>query len=131
MRRKSGEYLTRREQQIMEVIYREGSADVAAVMAGLADAPSNPAVRTHLRILEAKGHVAHAEEGGKFVYSPTRSRAAAARVALMGVLRTFFNDSAEAAMATLLSVKSGELGEEELTRLERMIEEAREEAAGD
>jgi BlaI family penicillinase repressor len=121
---KTDQYLSKREQQIMEVVYREGSADVAAVIANLNDAPSNPAVRTHLRILEAKGHLVHTEEAGKFIYSPTRPRQAAARTALSGLLRTFFEDSAEKVMATLLSVKSSELSSEDLDRLHAMIDEA-------
>ena len=126
MPKKSGPYLTKREQQIMEVLYRLGSADVAAVMAGFPDPPTNPAVRTHLRILEAKGHLTHTEENGKFVYRPTQPRQAAARSALQGLLRTFFDDSATQVMATLLSVKSADLDTEELERLRAMIDRARE-----
>ena len=122
---KPNTYLTKREQQIMEVVYRQGRADVAAVLAGLADdAPSNPAVRTHLRILEAKGHLTHTEEGGRYVYLPTQPRQAAARSALQGLLRTFFDDSAESVMATLLSVKSADLDLEELERLRALIDQA-------
>jgi BlaI family penicillinase repressor len=123
--KKSGDYLTKREQQIMEVLYRSGSADVAAVIAGLDDAPSNPAVRTHLRILEDKGHLTHTEEGGRFVYRPTQPRHAAARSALRGLLRTFFDDSAEKAMATLLSVKAADISADELVRLREMIDKTR------
>jgi BlaI family penicillinase repressor len=119
------DYLTKREQQIMEVIYRHGQADVAAVIAGLTDAPSNPAVRTHLRILETKGHIAHTEESGKFVYRPTQPRQSAARSALQTMLRTFFDDSAAQVMATLLSVKSAELNDAELERLQHLIDQAR------
>ena len=125
MPKKPGDYLTKREQQIMEILYRSGTADVAAVLAGLDDAPSNPAVRTHLRILESKGHLTHTDEGGRFVYRPTRPRQAAARSALRGLLRTFFDDSAEKVMATLLSVKSGDLSPQELARLRDMIDQAR------
>lgn len=126
MPQKPGPYLTKREQQIMEVLYRQGCADVAAVIAGLGDdAPTNPAVRTHLRILEAKGHLTHTDAGGKFLYRPTKPRHAAARSALQSLLRTFFDDSAEAVMATLLSVKSAELDANELDRLQTLIDEAR------
>ena len=124
--RRTSPYLTKREQQIMEIIYQHGHADVAAVIAGLGDdAPTNPAVRTHLRILEAKGHLTHTDTGGKFVYYPTQLRQAAARTALQGLLRTFFDDSAEAVMATLLSVKSADLDAEEIERLQAMIDQAR------
>ena len=124
MPKKPGQYLSKREQQIMEILYRQGSADVAAVIAVLPDAPSNPAVRTHLRILEAKGHLSHTEEDGRFIYHPTKPRHAAARTALAGLLRTFFDDSAEQVMATLLSVKSADLSANELERLREMIDEA-------
>ena len=131
MPKKPGPYLTKREQQIMEVVYRQGSADVAAVIAGLPDAPTNPAVRTHLRILETKGHLTHSEQGGKFIYRPTKPRQAAARTALQGLLRTFFDDSATQVMATLLSVKSADLDAEELERLRAMIDQARDARASD
>jgi BlaI family penicillinase repressor len=124
MPKKTGAYLSKREQQIMEIMYRESRADVAAVIAGLgADSPTNPAVRTHLRILESKGQLA--ELGGKFIYHPTQPRQAAARVALQGMLRTFFDDSAEAVMTTLLSVKSADLDTAELERLRDLIDQAR------
>ena len=131
MPKKPGPYLTKREQQIMEVLYRQESADVAAVMAGLPDAPTNTAVRTHLRILEVKGHLTHTEESGKFIYRPTKPRQAAARTALQGRLRTFFDDSATQVMATLLSVKSADLDAEELEHLRAMIDQAREAKASD
>lgn len=115
----------------MEVLYRQGHADVAGVIGGLDDAPSNPAVRTHLRILESKGHLTHTEEGGKFVYRPTQPRQAAARKALQSLLRTFFDDSAELVMATLLSVKSAELDDDELERLRVLIDRARDAKAED
>ncbi|BDI34515.1 hypothetical protein CCAX7_65660 [Capsulimonas corticalis] len=125
MPRKQEEYLTKREQQIMEIIYRHGRADVAAVMDGLADDLSNSAVRTHLRILESKGHLTHAEENGRFIYAPTRARKSAARSALSGLLQTFFDDSVEQVMATMLSVRGKNLKPEELDRLSEMIERAR------
>ena len=125
MLNKASQYLSKREQQIMEILYRLGSADVASVIAGLPDASSNPAIRTHLRILEDKGHVNHIQEGGRFVYRPTKSRRAAARAALAELLRTFFDDSIEEVMTTLLSVKSADLSPSELDRLRTRIDEAR------
>ncbi len=122
MSKKAGNYLTRREQQIMEVIYRQEQTDVAEVMAGLPDPLSNSSVRTHLRILEGKGHLTHTEENGRFLYRPTKARPAAARLALVRLLQTFFDDSAEAVVATLLSVKAGDLAPEELDRLKAMID---------
>lgn len=125
MSKKAGNYLTKREQQVMEVIYRLEKADVAEVSAGLPDLLNNSSVRTHLRILESKGHLTHTEENGKFIYRPTKARPAAARSALVRLLQTFFDDSAEAVVATLLSVKAGDLAPEELDRLKAMIDQAR------
>jgi len=118
-------YLTKREQQIMEIIYRSGQADAAAVLEAVPDPMSNSAVRTHLRILESKGHLKHIERAGRFIYSPTKPRQRAARAALATVLRTFFDDSVEQVMATLLSDRVSDLKPEELERLSEMIEKAR------
>src|SRR4051794_18359794 len=82
--------MSRRERQIMDVVYRLGRASGAQVVAELHDPPSYSAVRALLRILEDKGHLAHAEEGGKYVYSPTHPRDQAARSALRRVMETFF-----------------------------------------
>lgn len=109
----------------MEVIYRQEKADVAEVLAGLPDPLNNSSVRTHLRILESKGHLTHTEENGKFIYRPTKARPVAARSALVRLLQTFFDDSAEAVVATLLSVKADDLAPEELDRLKAMIDQAR------
>ena len=125
MPRSPGDYLTKRQQQIMEVLYRHGEADVATVLAGLSDPPTNPALRALLRTLEEEGHVTHVERDGKFIYRPTRPRQAAARTALVGLLRTFFDDSLERAVQTLLSVKAGDLDPDELERLKAMIDAAK------
>ena len=119
------DYLSKREQQIMEIIYRIGQTDAAALIAVLPDPLSNSAVRTHLRILEAKGHLRHIEQDGRFIYSPTKPRQRAARAALATVLRTFFDDSVENVMATLLSDRASEIKPEELERLSEMIDRAR------
>lgn len=119
------DYLTKREQQIMEIIYKNGQTDAAALLAALPDSLSNSAIRTHLRILETKGHLKHVEEDGRFVYSPTKPRQRAARAALATVLRTFFDDSVENVMATLLSDRASELKPEELERLSDMIDRAK------
>lgn len=124
MAAKEENYLSKREQQIMEIIYRAGQADAGAVMAALPDALSNSAVRTHLRILETKGHLAHTEESGRFVYSPTKPRQRAGRAALATLLQTFFDDSVENVMATLLSDRAGDLKPGELNRLREMIDRA-------
>ena len=126
MKDNSQTYLTKREQQIMERVYLHGQVDASLLMAELPGGLSNSAVRTHLRILEAKGHLQHFEECGRFVYRPIKARQAAGRSALSQVLRTFFDGSAEKAMATLLSVKEADLSDEELGRLRQMIDDFRE-----
>lgn len=129
MARTQEKYLSKREQQIMEIVYRLETADVAAVMEGLGEALSNSAVRTHLRILETKGHLTHVEENGRFVYAPTRPRVSAAQSALARLLHTFFDDSVEQVMATLLSVKGADLSPDEAARLKEMIDRARDREA--
>jgi BlaI family transcriptional regulator, penicillinase repressor len=119
------EYLTKREQQIMEIMYGRESATATEVQEALDNTLSNSSVRTHLRILEEKGHLTHQEAEGRFVYRPTRAKHSAAQSALQRVLQTFFAGSTEAAVATLLSAKEADLSEEELDRLSQMIERAR------
>ncbi len=124
------DYLSPREQQIMEVIYRRERATAAEVGGALPGSPSNSTVRTLLRILEQKGHLTHDEEAGRFVYRPTRPRPSAARSALEGVLRTFFHGSVEQAFASLLSTEEARLTPQEFDRLAEMIQQARD-AQGD
>lgn len=123
--KKPGEYLARRQQQIMDIIYRRGEADVAAVLEDLPDPLSNPAVRAHLRTLEERGHLKHVEENGKFIYLPTKPHSTAARSALLGLLHNFFNDSVEGVMSTLLSAKAGELSEADLEHLKTLIDQTK------
>jgi BlaI family penicillinase repressor len=118
-------YLSPREQQIMELVYQQEHVTAADVMAALPGTPSNSAVRTHLRILEAKGHLHHEEQEGRFVYSAVRPRQNAARSALTQVLTTFFDNSIEKVMATLLSAKQAEISDDELERLQVMIDAAK------
>jgi BlaI family penicillinase repressor len=124
MLKSAAEYLSRREQQIMEIIYQMEHVTAADVMRALPDTPSNSAVRTHLRILERKGFVQHLEEEGRYVYRPTRPRQSVARFALSQLLQTFFDGSVEKVMAALLSVKAAELSQEELDRLKALIDQA-------
>lgn len=123
--RQQGEYLSKREQQIMEVVYQRESVTASDVQEGLKDKLSNSSVRTHLRILEEKGHLKHTEEEGRYVYRPTKPRQSAAQSALKRVLTTFFAGSTEAAVATLLSSSEANLSDAELDRLSEMIEKAR------
>lgn len=118
-------YLSPREQQIMELVYQHERVTAANVTAALPGTPSNSAVRTHLRILEAKGHLRHDEQDGRFVYSAVRPHQSAARSALTRVLTTFFDNSVEKVVATLLSSKRSEISDEELERLQAMIHAAK------
>lgn len=119
------QYLSKREQQIMEIIYQRGEATVVEVIEALPDRLSNSAVRTFLRILERKGHLRHVDRDSRYVYLATRPRQSAARTALTQVLNVFFGGSVEQAMATLLSEKEGQLSGEELDRLQRLIADAK------
>ncbi|MBI4263127.1 MAG: BlaI/MecI/CopY family transcriptional regulator [Acidobacteria bacterium] len=119
--------LSRRERQIMDVLYRSGRATAAAVQAGMPDPPSYSAVRTMLRILEDKGHVRHEPDGPRYVYIPTVARDKAKRSALKHVINTFFDGSASQVMAALFELSPRELGDEELGRLRQLIDEAKKE----
>jgi len=117
--------LSRRERQIMEIVYRQGSVTAAQVAAALPDEPKDSTVRTFLRILEEKGYLRHAKDGRRFVYHPTQPRRHAARAALDAVLHTFFGGSVSEAVATLLSPNDAAISEAEIERLARLIENAR------
>ena len=117
--------LSRRERQIMEVLYREGRATASEVLERLPDPPGYSAVRALLRILEDKGQVRHAADGNRYVYEPRLSRDRAGRPALAGVLETFFDGSAEKAVAALLDLSRHELSDADLDRLSDLIEQAR------
>ncbi len=119
--------LSRRERQIMDFLFRVGRATAAEVMDGLPDAPSYSAVRALLRILEQKGHVRHEEEGRAYVYIPAVRRDAARQRALSHLLRTFFDNSAEQAVAALLAIKGEKMSEAELDRMSRLIDAAKKE----
>jgi predicted transcriptional regulator len=119
--------LSRRERQIMEVLYRDGSLTATEVLARIPDPPSYSAVRAMLRVLENKGHVRHASEGTRYVYTPTLTRERASGPALANVLETFFDGSTEKAVAALLDMSPQGLSEDELDRLSRLIDQARQE----
>ena len=124
---RSAIHLSRRERQIMDIIYRRGQASAAEVLADLEDAPSYSAVRAFLRILEEKGHLKHRKEGARYVHLPTQPRRQAARSALQRVLRTFFDGSTEKAVAALITMADADLSPAELDRLAALIQEARKE----
>jgi len=115
--------LSRRERQIMEILYKLGRASAAEVRTALADAPSYSAVRSTLRLLEEKGYATHEERGLRYVFVPTVPREKARRAALKHLLETFFQGSAEQAVATLLDVAAPKLSQQELDRLSRLIEQ--------
>jgi predicted transcriptional regulator len=131
-RREGTADLTRRERQIMDVVYQAGRATAAEVRAGLPDPPSDSAVRTLLRLLEEKGHLTHEEEGQRFVYRPTTPRRDAGRSALRHLIDTFFGGSFERAATALLDEGSRDLDPEARERLAARIRAARdEEETGD
>ena len=127
MRNLSHNHLARRERQIMEIVYRLGQATAADVQAELPDPPSYSAVRTHLRILEDKGHLRHDQEGTRYVFRPTVARHRARRSALKQVVQAFFGGSAEQAVAALLDMSHSKLSEDDLDRLSGLIDRARKE----
>ncbi len=115
--------LSRRERQIMDIIYERRRASATEVMEALPDPPSNSSVRTLLRILEMKGHLKHQKEGARYVYMATHPRQSAARSALKQVLRTFFDGSVEKAVAALLADSDVQITEAEWERLAQIIEQ--------
>jgi predicted transcriptional regulator len=117
--------LSRRERQIIDILYAQGRATAAEVQAALPDPPSYSAVRAMLRILEDKGHVRHEQDGPRYVYLPTVTRDNAKRSALRHMLQTFFDGSAAQAISTLLDDSSTRLSDRELDRLARLIDQAR------
>ena len=119
--------LSRRERQIMDILYQRGKASAQEVREAMADPPSYSAVRAMLRVLEEKGHVKHQAEGLKYVYVPTVARDKAKRSAMKHLLDTFFKESPEQVVAALLDVSSTRLTNEELDRMAEMIEKAKKE----
>ena len=119
--------LSRRERQIMDILYRAGKASASDVLNAMPDPPSYSAVRAMLRVLEEKGHVKHQEEGLKYVYAPVVAREKAKRSAVKHVMETFFNGSTEQIVAALLDVHSTKLTRGELDRMAEMIEKAKKE----
>ena len=122
--------LSRRERQIMDIIYARGEATGAEVSAAMPDPPSYSAVRTLLRILEEKGHLQHREDGPRYVYLPVESRENASRSALRRVVETFFEGSLGNAVAALVD-GGGKLSEEEFKRIKKIIKAARAKRKGD
>lgn len=118
--------LSRRERQIMDVVYRLGQATAAEVLAEMPEPPSYSAVRAMLRLLEEKGHVRHEQDGPRYVYLPTVNRDKARKSAMRHLVRTFFDGSTEDAVAALLQ-NDADIGDEELARLAKLIDGAKKE----
>lgn len=118
--------LSRRERQILDVLYKLGRATAAEVMARLSGSPSSSTVRTQLRVLEQKGVVRHQEEGLRYVYLPIVPRQAARRSALRHLVDTFFDGSSEQLVAALLGGEGARVTDDELARIEAMVRARRE-----
>ena len=119
--------LSRRERQIMDFLFQRGKASVGEVMDGILDPPGYSAVRATLRTLEQKGRVTHEEDGRAYIYRPTIRRDAARRSALTHVLKTFFDNSAEQAVAALLELRGPRLTKAELDRVASIVDQAKRE----
>ena len=117
--------LSRRERQIMDILYQRGRASGSEIHQALADRPSYSAVRAKLRVLEEKGHVRHEEEALRYVYLPTLARDTARRSALRHMVSTFFEGSVEEAVAALLDPTVARLSEQDLDRIARLVDDAR------
>jgi BlaI family transcriptional regulator, penicillinase repressor len=119
--------LSRRERQIMDVLYRLGSATAAEVQTNIADAPSYSAVRALLRILVDKGHIRHSYDGPRYVYAPIISRPVAQKSALKQLVKTFFDGSTSNAVSALLDMSGKDLSDAELDQLAKIVEQAKRE----
>ena len=117
--------LSKRERQIMDVVYRLGAASVSQIQQGIPDAPGSSSVRTLLARLEDKGWLRHKQEGRRFVYVPTVPRSKARRNALMHLVRVFFDGSVSETLLDLIDANRGRIPKDELDRMREMIEQAR------
>lgn len=127
MSRGRSDTLSRRERQIMDILYARGAASAADIREEMTDPPSYSAVRSLLRILEDKGHATHEQDGPRYLFRPTIPRETARVSALHHLVETFFDGSAEGTVAALLDLESRKLSDEDLDRLATMIERARRE----
>jgi BlaI family transcriptional regulator, penicillinase repressor len=122
--------LTRRERQIMDILYRRGRATAGEVMEDLTGNPNYSTVRTQLRVLEEKGHVRHEEQGLRYVYEPAVPRSSARKSALRHLVDTFFEGSTEGAVAALLGGEGAKLSDEQLDRIADLVKQSRAGRAG-
>ena len=116
--------LSRRERQIMDIVYELNMVTVAQVLELIPDPPSYSSIRALLRVLEEKGHLKHTQQGPRYIYSPTLPREEASQNALKHVLKTFFDNSTEDVVEALLNISEEDLSEEEYKRLSKMIKKA-------
>jgi BlaI family penicillinase repressor len=119
--------LSRRERQIMDIIFTLGRASGPEIQERLPDQPSYSGVRTILRVLERKGHIRHIEEGMRYVYQPVITREKATKSAIERLVSTFFDGSVKAAAAAFLDPSTSKLSKDDLKELERLIRQARKE----
>lgn len=126
MRKRTPQEMSRRERQIMDVIFQRGKATVTEVLEAMPDPPSYSAVRALMGILEEKGLLTHTQDGPRYTYSPTQPRDNAGRQAIKRVLQTFYDGSIENAVAALLDVSESSMSDEEMKRISELIAKARE-----
>ena len=119
--------LSRRERQIMDIVYVMGKVSVAQVLERIPNPPSYSAIRALLKVLEKKGHLKHKQEGPRYIYFPTLPREKARQNALKHIMQTFFDDSTEDVVAALLNISEGSLSEIDYKRLSELIKKARKE----
>lgn len=122
-----GETFSRREREIMDALYRLGKATAAEIREAIADPPTYTAIRTQLTILEKKGHVRHESDGTRYIYAPRVARGEMGQRALDSLLRTFYDNSVERAVAAMLTREDADIPREDLDRLARLIDKARKE----
>jgi predicted transcriptional regulator len=119
--------LSRRERQIMDIVYELEKASVAHVLERIPNPPSYSTVRALLRVLEEKGHLKHKQEGPRYIYFPTLSREEARQNALMHIMKTFFDGSTEDVVSALLNISEDKLSEIDYKRLTELIKKAQKE----
>ena len=116
---------SRREREILEALYKLGKASAAEIREQVPDAPTYTAIRTHLSILEKKGHVRHVSDGTRYIYEPLVAREQMGRRAIDSLLKTFFDNSVERAVAAMLTREDANIPREDLDRLAHLIEKAK------
>jgi predicted transcriptional regulator len=119
--------LSRRERQIMDILYRKERATASEILEAMPDPPTYSAVRAKLRVLEEKGHIRHEEEALRYVYVPVVARDSARRSALRHMVTTFFGGSVEETVAALLDISTANLSHKDLDRISQMVEQAKKE----